>query len=191
MAMVEIERGNGTERLVLHPCSDRPDSYQSAEAPHEPHDFSAQLRIRSAEGPEEVLCFAMHEPHEHGHDNLDDEAHARAHAADLPDYVSRGDRPSAWQIVTFGAAGGLIPCPASITVMLLALSVNATGLGLITVLAFSCGLAITLVGVGLAIVAGLSRLAQTGRFAAVTRHASLISAFVVLLSGAMALIMVH
>ena len=122
---------------------------------------------------------------------MDDDAHARAHAADLPDYVSRGERPSVAQILTFGAAGGLIPCPASITVMLLAVSVGAAGLGFLTVLAFSAGLAVTLVGVGLAVVAGLTRLGRTERFSWLTRQAPLISAGMVLLSGCFALAMAH
>lgn len=129
--------------------------------------------------------------HHHDHDRMAEDEHARAHQADMPDYVARGERPSAAQIVTFGAAGGLIPCPASITVMLLALSVGATGLGFLTVLAFSLGLAVTLVGVGLAVVAGVTRLGRTGRFSWVTRKAPLISACMVLLSGCFALLMAH
>ena len=57
------------------------------------------------------------------------------------------------QIVVFGLTGGLIPCPASITVLLLCLQVGKVGLGALLVLCFSLGLAITmvLVGVGAAL----------------------------------------
>lgn len=147
-------------------------------------------------------------PHEHGHEDghecgcrarhagvdhhlMSDDEHACAHAKDMPEYVARGERPTTFQIVAFGAAGGLIPCPASISVMLLALSVGAAGLGLLTVLAFSAGLAVTLVGVGLAVVAGLTRLSRSGRFSGLTRHAPLVSAGMVLLSGCFALAMAH
>jgi nickel/cobalt exporter len=122
---------------------------------------------------------------------MSDDEHARAHAKDLPDYVTRGERPTTFQIVAFGAAGGLIPCPASISVMLLALSIGAAGLGFLTVLAFSAGLAVTLVGVGLAVVAGLTQLSRSGRFSWLTRQAPLISAGMVLLSGCFALAMAH
>lgn len=133
--------------------------------------------------------------HEHPHDlahvldhsELSDDEHARAHAADLPDYARRGERPTLGQIIAFGAAGGMIPCPASVTVMLLALSVSQAGMGLLLVLGFSAGLAITLVLVGLAVVAGLSKLSSTGRFAWVTRQAPAISAGMVILSGLFAL----
>lgn len=133
--------------------------------------------------------------HEHGHAHDHDEgfdtdeaAHARAHAATLPGYVQRGERPTALQIVTFGAAGGLVPCPAAVTVMLLAISVNNSGGGLLMVLGFSLGLALTLVGIGVAVVAGLNALGSTGRFGWFGRRAGVISAAVVIASGAAALV---
>lgn len=71
---------------------------------------------------------------------------------------------------------------------MLALSVSQAGMGLFLVLGFSAGLAITLVLVGLAVVAGLSRLATGGRFVWVTRQAPAISAGMVILSGVFALV---
>lgn len=129
--------------------------------------------------------------HSHDHDGMTDDEHARAHQADLPDYVHRGDRPTAWQIVVFGAAGGLIPCPASVSVMLLALSVGAASLGFLTVLAFSVGLALALMGIGLAVVTGATRLARDSRFSPLMRRAPLISAGMVMLSGCFALLIAH
>jgi nickel/cobalt exporter len=85
----------------------------------------------------------------------------------------------------------MIPCPASITVMLLALSVGKTSLGFVVVLGFSFGLAITLVGIGLAVVMSLNRLGQSGRFTWVSKRAPLISAGVVVLSGVIALLLAH
>ena len=132
-----------------------------------------------------------HHHDHHDHDHLDDEAHARAHAETLPEYVNSGERPSVWQIISFGAAGGMIPCPASITVMLLALSTGRAALGLFTVLGFSLGLALALVGVGMAIVTGLSKLSDTGRLSWVTKRAPAISAGLVILSGVAALVIAH
>lgn len=130
-------------------------------------------------------------PHHHDHAHLSDDEHARAHAATIPGYAKRGERPGFLQILLFGAAGGMIPCPASITVMLLALSVGKFGFGMLAVLGFSLGLAITLVGIGLAVVMGLSRLQGTSRFGWVSRQAPVLSAFVVILSGCAALLFVH
>lgn len=129
--------------------------------------------------------------HHHSDQHLEDDEHARQHAATLPEYARRGERPTPMQVVAFGAAGGMIPCPASVTVMLLALSVGQVGLGLFTVFGFSLGLAITLVGIGLLIVAGLNRLGGTRRFSWFSRHAPVISAGVVILSGMVALLLVQ
>jgi len=169
----------------------------SAEAPEEPHEFDALLEVEAA-GMRQELVFRMVEPedhhyegdahaHDHGLD-ADELAHARAHAATLPDYVQRGERPTIGQILAFGAAGGMVPCPAAVTVMLLAISVNRTGNGLMIVLGFSIGLAITLVGIGLAVVMGLNALGSRGRFGWLSRRAPGISAAVVVLSGVAALI---
>ena len=129
--------------------------------------------------------------HHHDHDLMTDEAHARAHAANLPGYARRGERPALTQIMAFGAAGGLIPCPASVTVMLLALSIGEFSKGLLLLAGFSLGLAAALVTVGLLVVIGLTKIAAGGRFSALTAKAPLIGAGLVVLSGVAALLVVH
>ena len=52
------------------------------------------------------------------------------------------------QILLFGLTGGLIPCPAAITVLLICIQLKAFTLGATMVLCFSIGLALTLVAVG-------------------------------------------
>jgi len=134
----------------------------------------------------------MREPeHHHDHADMTEDEHARAHAATMPDYVKTGQRPSSTQILAFGAAGGMIPCPASITVMLLALSVGQTTMGLLLVFGFSIGLALTLVGIGLAVVMSLNRLGRSSRFVWLSRKAPLVSAAVVILTGIAALLLAH
>ena len=54
----------------------------------------------------------------------------------------------------FGLTGGLIPCPASITILLLCLQLKRLALGATLVLSFSIGLALTMVSVG--VIAALS-----------------------------------
>ncbi|HEY3319612.1 MAG TPA: nickel/cobalt efflux transporter [Planctomycetota bacterium] len=151
-------------------------------------------------------CEQHHEHHDHGHthdhghshdhghgdhSHMDEDEHAKAHAASMPEYVARGERPTLWQVCAFGAAGGLIPCPASITVMLLALSTKAQALGILAVLGFSLGLAIALVSVGLLIVTGVSKLSGSGRLNWITQHAPVISAGMVVFSGLFALAFAH
>jgi nickel/cobalt exporter len=193
---VRINRdGDAVETLVLHEQAGQPGIHLSSTAPAEPHEFSASLEL-AAGGQNESLAFAMHEPehhhdHQHGHVDMDEQEHIRSHARTMPDYVQQGLRPTAGQIVAFGAAGGMIPCPASITVMLLALSVGKTGWGLLMVLGFSLGLALTLVGVGVLIVLSLGQIGRSRRFAWISRNAPLVSAAVVILSGVGALLMAH
>lgn len=111
-----------------------------------------------------------HHGHEHGH--ADDhghahgdghghpqgraamDAHARAHAREIETRLASG-RTSTWQTILFGLTGGLIPCPAAITVLLLCLQLGKLSLGVTLVASFSLGLALTLVGVGLLAAVGL------------------------------------
>ncbi len=130
-----------------------------------------------------------HHGHDHDHALLSDDEHAKAHMKDLPDYVHKGERPSVSQIISFGAAGGLVPCPAAVSVMLMALSVKETGKGLILVLGFSIGLAATLVALGLAIVTGLSKLDANGFLSRFGVYAPAISAGMVILSGCVGLLL--
>ena len=127
-------------------------------------------------------------PHDHDHDHPHDEEEDHRHTEDLPEYVKRGERPSVWQILAFGAAGGLVPCPSAVSVMLLALSVSETGRGIILVLGFSAGLALTLVAVGLLVVTGVTTLTATGRFSRWGRLAPTLAAALVILSGFLALL---
>ncbi len=179
--------------LRLEKSPDAENIYLSAEVPQEPHEFSAELILNG----QDSIHFEMHEPEghhhpdEHDHAHLDDEAHAKAHASTLPSYVNSGVRPSTLQIISFGAAGGMIPCPASITVMILALSTGKAAIGIFTVLGFSLGLALALVGVGVIIVSGLSKLSETGRLSSLTARAPVISAILVIFSGCAALFISH
>ena len=86
--------------------------------------------------------------HDHHHDDgvpMDD--HARAHAQEIQERFHDG-KASTGQIVVFGLTGGLIPCPASITVLLLCLQLKQVALGATLVLGFSVGLALTMVASG-------------------------------------------
>jgi nickel/cobalt exporter len=183
--------GSHVEILDFEPLSGETGVFQSTAVPAEPHEFAAAV-ILSGHGAEERHAFTMQEPEGHGdHAHLDEDAHACAHAEAMPAYAKEGVSPSPGQVIAFGAAGGLIPCPASITVMLLALSIGKVAIGVVAVLCFSFGLAVTLVGIGLAVVTGLSRVAQTGRFSWFTERAGLISAGLVMATGIVALAFAH
>lgn len=191
--IIEIDRENGqTEKLTLARSRENPNAYLSTEAPGEPHEFSARI-ISVSSGTQAAFSMKELEGYQHhsDHAHMDDISHAQAHAANLPHYVHSGEKPSLVQIMLFGAAGGMIPCPASITVMLLALSTGRGGIGVLTVLGFSLGLALALVGVGVLIVTGLSRLSNGGRLSWISDKAPVVSAALVVCSGLFALLIAH
>ena len=102
--------------------------------------------------------------------------------------VSPGGRATNVQTIGFGLVGGLIPCPAAITVLLLCLGIGQFWLGVGMVASFSLGLAATLVAVGMAAVLGLryasKRFSGAGRFLASAPYAS--AALILLVGGYMA-----
>ena len=122
-----------------------------------------------------------HHDHDHDHEHLD--AHARAHADDIAHRFPDG-RATTPQIVLFGLTGGLIPCPASITILLICLQLKKVALGAALVLCFSVGLAITLVGVGAAAAIGVNQASkQWSGFDRWAARAPYISAAVIILIG--------
>jgi nickel/cobalt transporter (NicO) family protein len=100
--------------------------------------------------------------HEHGHGHGHDHGHGHHDHGDL--------RPRA--LLAMGASAGLIPCPSALVVLLGAVAQHQIGLGMVLIVAFSAGLAATLTGLGLLVVAAgrvSARLsgARTGRVLAV------------------------
>ena len=54
-------------------------------------------------------------------------------------------------LIALGVAGGLIPCPSALVVLLAAIAQHRVGLGMLLIFAFSLGLAATLTAIGLAV----------------------------------------
>ncbi|MBI3710534.1 MAG: nickel/cobalt efflux transporter RcnA [Proteobacteria bacterium] len=98
---------------------------------------------------------AGHDAHGHhrGHAGPDSgdvefqDAHARAHMREIRQRAS-GRTVTTGQVAVFGLTGGLLPCPAAVTVLLLCLQLKQFWLGIVLVLCFSIGLALTLLASG-------------------------------------------
>ncbi|MDR3087488.1 MAG: nickel/cobalt efflux protein RcnA [Azoarcus sp.] len=90
-----------------------------------------------------------HHDEDHGEatERGQEDPHARAHADDIQRRFADRNVTNG-QIALFGLTGGLLPCPASITVLLLCLQLKRFALGATLVLSFSVGLALTLVASG-------------------------------------------
>jgi ABC-type nickel/cobalt efflux system permease component RcnA len=66
-------------------------------------------------------------------------------------------------LLTLGISGGLVPCPSAMVLLLAAVALNKTAYGMLLVLVFSLGLAITLTMVGLAFLYARNRFAPAGK----------------------------
>jgi ABC-type nickel/cobalt efflux system permease component RcnA len=103
-------------------------------------------RVRRARAPAHGHHHHDHDDsHSHDHDHGHDHGHGHHHHdhADL--------RPRA--LLAMGASAGLIPCPSALVVLLGAVAQHQIGLGMVLIVAFSAGLATTLTGLGLLVVA--------------------------------------
>jgi len=121
---------------------------------------------------------APHESRDHGHDQgAHDEAMTLRHQYPQHHATTR-------QVIMFGLTGGLLPCPASISVLLVCLQLKKLALGMALVLCFSIGLAATLVAAGVVAALGARHAAsRMGRFTAWLDKAPLISAAMIAAVG--------
>lgn len=124
----------------------------------EPHEFLAIVTLGHADHAHTYRLRFTEEHHVHAHapvvmEEADEngveyqDAHERAHAEEIAKRF--GNRTvTTPQIVLFGITGGLMPCPAAFTILLVCLQIKKVVLGFSLVAAFSFGLALTMVIVG-------------------------------------------
>ena len=110
---------------------------------HEAHDHAAHGH--AAHGHGHAAHDHGHAAHEHGHDHahMSEEEHALAHARDAASVTSFRD------LLVLGVTGGLVPCPAGVTLVIYSLSFkgNNTLKCFAYLSAFSLGLAGVLVAI--------------------------------------------
>jgi nickel/cobalt transporter (NicO) family protein len=152
---IETERADGSRQQFRFVQRDR--FLESEQEIPEPHEFIARLRLGHDHHSHDYDVEFVE--HDHHHQAIGDYAaldvsapgyqdpHALAHANDIRRRFANRDVTTG-QIILFGLTGGLIPCPASITVLLLCLQLKKFTLGVTLVLCFSVGLAITMVASG-------------------------------------------
>ena len=59
------------------------------------------------------------------------------------------EAPSRGSLVAVGITGGLLPCPSALVVLLAAISLHRVAFGMLLIVAFSAGLALSITGIGL------------------------------------------
>lgn len=179
------------------------DGYLASTTPiAEPHEFMLHLSLGHQDHQHHfTLQFSEaqheHEHHHHDHDHAAhshtsdtrgdyQDAHQRAHTAEIEKRFA-GRQVSNGQIALFGLSGGLVPCPASVTILLICLHLKQFSLGAALVASFSLGLAIALVGVG--VIAAWSARQASQRFTGLSHLARkmpyLSSALMLLVSAVM------
>ncbi|EHP9464828.1 nickel/cobalt efflux protein RcnA [Salmonella enterica subsp. enterica serovar Infantis] len=158
---------------------------------------------RTWRGEQQWLAGNHHHDHDHDQDHDHDhdhdhhghihpegatskayqDAHERAHAADIQRRFD-GQTVTNGQILLFGLTGGLIPCPAAITVLLICIQLKAFTLGATMVLSFSLGLALTLVTVGVGAAISVQQAAKRwSGFSTLARRAPYFSSILIGLVG--------
>lgn len=142
---LETSRPDGSKQLFEFVS--KQDYLESTSNIPEPHEF--QVTIKLAGGITYHTKF-VEDHHHHSHDGAAaefEDAHEREHAAELQKRFAN-QQVTTGQLILFGLTGGLLPCPSAFAVLLVCLQLKKFTLGFAIVLAFSLGLAITLVTVG-------------------------------------------
>lgn len=116
---------------------------------HEDHAHSYRLRFHRPVTAENPALAAPQPAVAIVNDENDpyQDAHERAHAEDIAKRFANRSVTTP-QIVLFGITGGLMPCPAAFTILVVCLQIKKVVLGFALVAAFSFGLALTMVTVG-------------------------------------------
>ena len=151
---LRTERADGSTEVFTFIKKDG--FFESEQDIAEPHEFTARLRLFHHEHSHNYDVEFV----EHGHHHVDpalktldvvspeyQDAHELAHANDIRNRFTDKNVTTP-QIIMFGLTGGLIPCPASITVLLLCLQLKKITLGTLLVFCFSIGLALVMVASG-------------------------------------------
>ncbi len=144
---LETLRTDGT--IEVFAFSPREDFLESTRAIPEPHEFTASLSLPHGDHAHTYSVEFKEDPaHAHGADRGGyQDAHELAHATEIEKRFANRTVTNG-QIALFGLTGGLLPCPAAFTIVLVCLQLKKFALGIFMVLSFSAGLAFTLVATG-------------------------------------------
>src|SRR5205823_203371 len=93
-----------------------------------------------------------HGHHDHGHDHDNGHRHGGRWHTHTPPPPDRALRPAS--LLAVGFVGGLLPSPSALVVLLGAIALGRTWFGVLLVVAYGTGMALTLAGAGLLLVRG-------------------------------------
>ena len=107
--------------------------------------------------------------HHHHHD------HGHSHAPELGSGMKG--------LVAVGISGGALPCPSALVVLLAAISLHRLAFGLVLIVAFSLGLALSITGIGLGAILAKKAFARRSFDGLFIRALPAVSALVILVAG--------
>ena len=144
--------------------------------------IGAGLLLRALRrGP--ILVAAGHSHgHSHGHDH--DHSHGSGHSHHHHGHDDQ--RPVAWRsLIPLGLAGGMVPSPSAIVVLLGAIALGRAWFGVLLVVAYGVGMAVTLTGAGLLLVRarGVVEHRLSGRLASLAGALPLVTAGCIVAAG--------
>ena len=201
----------GTAEAGTHPR--RHDDHDDHD--HDGHDSGHDHHLRDDHGHDHHhhrrawISFRRHEDHGHDHDH-DGHPHDHGHshdpgpgthspaAAGVAHYHGGRlhthapvDPTLGWRsLMAVGFAGGLVPNPSALVVLLGAIALGRTWFGLLLVVAYGVGMAVTLTSAGLLLVRARGLLdrfswsSPTGRITRFTRFLPLVTASIIIGAGA-------
>jgi len=110
-----------------------------------------------------------HHDHDHGGGAAHDHDHEHAHVHDHGDghahsHLPEGEVTMA-SLIALGASGGLVPCPSALVLLLSSIALGRVGAGLVLLVAFSAGLAVVLMAIGMAVLYAKHLLPDSNRAA--------------------------
>lgn len=178
----------GTATLLAEPAHEHPH-------PH-PHEHEGEHSGAHTQGHAHPHAHAHPHPHPHplvhthADASVDAELVAVTGATTAPVALPNRNRAPTRRIVALGLAGGLVPSPSAIVVLLAGFALGRSWFALLLVVAYGLGMAITLTTIGVIVVraGGLTRRVAAGGVVpgpvlAVLSRLPLIAAFVVMSAG--------
>ena len=179
---LEVRRRDDARETFLFAA--RGDAQISVDPVAAPHSFVATLRIGHGDHTHDCPLIFGDAPMPVAESEGYADAHERVHAETLRRQLAGGRPMTRWQVILFGLSGGLLPCPAAVTVLLLCLQLKRVALGVLLVGSFSLGLALTMIAAGAIAAVGARQLGRRwGGFAAFSRVATYASGALILVIG--------
>jgi ABC-type nickel/cobalt efflux system permease component RcnA len=110
-------------------------------------------------------------------------AHRRGHGHHHHHHHDDGSAITARSLLAVGISGGLLPCPSALVVLLAAISLHRLAFGLVLIVAFSTGLALSITALGLAAVLAKRAFARRSFDGRIVQALPALSAVVIVVAG--------